>query len=374
MLAFQAGTPDGNGNESVIVNNASGASAVNIQDGGNSITVDGSITVNQPTASTSTGTLNALNAAVTLDVSKYLSASLIVTATSYTATVLPEASSDGGTTWSSIGIVAFNATTISNTLAFSSTSGSFQFNFVGGAGITHVRLRVSVFTGGTATATLTATSFLGDTKNISVVGTITNPVAVTESGTWTVQPGNTQNTTPWLTQKGFKSTYSAASTFTPAATPTDLVIIEGSATKTIKVVSFMIGTTNTAAGSQQFFLIKRSAADTTGTFVATTQVPHDSSNAAGTANRVGHFTANPGALGAAVGNVNIVRVASPVAVPASFAGVREMACTELLPSLPDLAAQPITLRGVAQTLACNFNGAALVAGQTHFYRVVWTEE
>jgi hypothetical protein len=27
--------------------------------------------------------------------------------------------------------------------------------------------------------------------------------AVTQSGTWTVQPGNTANTTPWLTKSGF---------------------------------------------------------------------------------------------------------------------------------------------------------------------------
>jgi hypothetical protein len=33
-----------------------------------------------------------------------------------------------------------------------------------------------------------------------------------------------------------------------------------------------------------------------------------------------------------------------------------------------------SLRGVAQTLAINFNGVALVAGQTHAYQVCWIEE
>jgi len=37
-------------------------------------------------------------------------------------------------------------------------------------------------------------------------------------------------------------------------------------------------------------------------------------------------------------------------------------------------AQPVTLRGIAQQLVLNFAGAALVAGQTHAYCVVWTEE
>lgn len=172
-----------------------------------------------------------------------------------------------------------------------------------------------------------------------------------------------------------KATYMASGTFTPAATPTDIVIIEGSATKTIRVISMKITTTNTAAGSQQFLLIKRSTADTTGTFVAATAVPLDSANAAATANRVGHFTANPGALGTAVGTINTVRVASPVAIPATFAGVKEDAGIEMFGWMNNsLLDQPITLRGVAQCLAINFNGAALVAGQTHAYTVVWIEE
>lgn len=175
---------------------------------------------------------------------------------------------------------------------------------------------------------------------------------------------------------GGKQTFAISSTFTPAATPTDLVIIEGSATKTVRIISMVIGTTNTAAGSQQFFLIKRSTADTTGTFVsAGTPVPLDSANAAATVNRAGHFTANPGALGTAVGTISVVRVASPAALPATWAGVREEADVELLPwAVYSNLVQPITLRGVAQTLAINFNGAALVAGQTHTYRIVWIEE
>lgn len=171
-----------------------------------------------------------------------------------------------------------------------------------------------------------------------------------------------------------KTTYMASATFTPAATPTDIVTINGSGTKTIRVYSFKITTTNTAAGSQQFFLIKRSAADTTGTFVAGTAVPLDSSNAAATAT-VGHYTANPGALGAAVGTIVTARVASPVATPASFAGVAFDAGIDLLASLDvSIFPQIVTLRGTAQGLCLNFNGAALVAGQTHAWQIMWTEE
>lgn len=172
-----------------------------------------------------------------------------------------------------------------------------------------------------------------------------------------------------------KLTFSASSTFTPAATPTDMVIIEGSASKVIRVHSFVITTNNTAAGSQQFFLIKRSTADTTGTFVAATAVPHDSANGISTVNRVGHFTANPGALGTAVGTLVTKRLASPVLVPGSFAGVAEDAGFDLLEVHNRFSfRQGIVLRGVAQTLALNFNGAALVAGQVHAYDITWTED
>lgn len=170
-----------------------------------------------------------------------------------------------------------------------------------------------------------------------------------------------------------EATFSASGTFTPPATPTDMVTIYGSASKLVKVISFFIATTNTAAGSQQFNLIKRSAVNTTGTFVAATAVPIDSIDAATVI--VGHYTANPGGLGAAVGTLSTRRVASPVAIPATFAGVKEDAGIDMLGLFVNSnLSKMITLRGISQGLCLNFNGVALVAGQTHAYTVVWMEE
>lgn len=173
-----------------------------------------------------------------------------------------------------------------------------------------------------------------------------------------------------------RQTYIATGTFTPAATPTDLITITGSATKVVRVVGLRVATTNTAAGSQEFNVIKRSTLDTTGTFVAATAVPVDSSVIPATAT-VGHYTANPGGLGTAVGTIARKRVASPVAVPGSFAGVALVAGFELLDLQDTINAiddPSIKLRGAAENLAVNFAGAALVAGQTHLYTVIWTEE
>lgn len=175
-----------------------------------------------------------------------------------------------------------------------------------------------------------------------------------------------------------KSTFFASGTFTPPATPTDLVTIFGSASKTVRVLSMVITTTNTAAGSQQFFLVKRSTTNTGGTFIAATPVQADTTDDAATA-VVGHYTVNPTALGITDGNINIRRVASPVAIPASFAGIVRDAGIDLMECGTSGASasglhKPITLNAGSQGLCINFNGAALVLGQTHAYQIVWTEE
>jgi len=172
-----------------------------------------------------------------------------------------------------------------------------------------------------------------------------------------------------------KATFMASGTFTPAATPTDLVTIFGSGTKTIRVLKLEIGTTNTAAGSQQYFVVKRSAVNTGGTFVAATAVTKDSTDGTSATATVGHYTANPSALGTAVGTILTKRLASPVAVPASFAGVAIDAGHDFAQDSPgNTPGKQLTLSGTGQGYAINFNGAALVAGQTHYYNVEWTEE
>lgn len=172
---------------------------------------------------------------------------------------------------------------------------------------------------------------------------------------------------------GSKATFAASGSFTPAATPNDLAIIYGSASKTVRLVSFMFGATNTAAGSQQYFVQKKSGLPTGGVFVAAQMVPVDTDDTA-TATNVGHYTTDPTA-GASAGNLAIHRIASPVPVPATFAGIVESVCKEMLPwqSIASLDKR-VTLRGVNQGLAINFNDAALVAGQTHIYTIIWTEE
>lgn len=170
-----------------------------------------------------------------------------------------------------------------------------------------------------------------------------------------------------------KALFYASGTFTPAATPTDLVTIFGSASKKVRVLSFKITTTNTAAGSQQFFLIKRAAVNSGGTAVSATLVPAETGDVA-TAT-VQHYTANPAALGTSAGTINTKRVASPVATPATWAGITREGDYEMLNrTFSDPLQKPLTLTANTEGLCLNFNGVALVAGQTHAYQVIWTEE
>ncbi len=171
-----------------------------------------------------------------------------------------------------------------------------------------------------------------------------------------------------------KATYAAAATFTPPATPSDLITISGSATKNVRVMSIFFTTTTTAAGSIQLFLAKRSSNTTGGAFVAIPGVPFDSLDAAATAN-VGHWITSVPTEGTLVGNTNIIRLATPVAIPVTWAGIVEDAGKELLPWMSNsLLDKPITLRGVTQVLAVHFSRQALVPGQTHAWRVVWIED
>lgn len=176
------------------------------------------------------------------------------------------------------------------------------------------------------------------------------------------------------------ATYGISSFFTPVATPNNLVIIAGSATKTVRVYQMCIFTQTTAAGSVQFFLKKYSTLwGGAGVFVsAGTPVPYDSDNGAATAAQVGHFSTDP-TPGTLVGIIRSATIATPVLRPATPAGIIELSGIDMIsgfqaPMGPSSMIEPITLRGTGQYLAIDFNDVALVAGQVHQYSMVFTEE
>jgi hypothetical protein len=161
------------------------------------------------------------------------------------------------------------------------------------------------------------------------------------------------------------ATYSASAVaFVPAAAATDVFVIKGSASKTIKItrVEFAVTTTAGSGGLISAQLIKRSTANTGGTSVTNTATPHDSNNAAATA-VVTHYTANPATVGTAVGTLRAIRA------EAYNTGI---APTYTIWDFGNRPGQAIYLRGVNEFVTLNFGGAT-ITGPIACINIEWTE-
>jgi hypothetical protein len=165
--------------------------------------------------------------------------------------------------------------------------------------------------------------------------------------------------------EGQKLTYSAAAVnFTPAATPTDVCVLPGSASKTIRVTRLMVQGFATTKGSMTLQIIKRAAADTAGTSAGLTAIPYDSADAAASAAPL-KYTANP-TINSTVGNYDTkslnFAVAGDESVPYIFdSGYRG-------------GAKALVLRGVAEQIAVNLAGGTVPTGGTVGCSFEWTEE
>lgn len=163
-----------------------------------------------------------------------------------------------------------------------------------------------------------------------------------------------------------KATYSyATGFFTPVATPTDIVGINGSASKIIKIVRITLSSTQTTAGINNWFLLTRSTANTGSTPVAITPVVNDPNDPAATAVVVKYTATNP-TTGSLVANVKAVSILTPA--PATAINGDYVLLDD------EMVGKPITLRGIAQGLFLNFNGAAVPAGLSLNLNIVVTEE
>lgn len=169
-------------------------------------------------------------------------------------------------------------------------------------------------------------------------------------------------------QYDFNYTYSACTTaFTPVATPTDIFTIEGNATTNVYVMRMGISTVQGTAGINEWFLLKRSAANTAaGTFTNPAKIPFNSGNTAAAA-VVKQFSTNP-TPGASLGSVWHGFVNAPVLTTAGIGqSVLEI-------NFEDMFGQPICLNSASEILALNFNGAAVPAGLSVIAYVVWAEK
>jgi len=175
-------------------------------------------------------------------------------------------------------------------------------------------------------------------------------------------------------EDGWKATYSFAKLgLVPAASPTDIFTITGSATKIVRVTHIEMNGISSAAVNTPIdvLLLRRSTADTGGTSTGSpTAVQHDTNDAAVTATVLA-YTANPttGTLvGTAIRNLKLWLGLSPPTVTDFPEG------NTIVWDFGNRPGEGIVLRGIAQVLAINLNGVTTPAGCSLNISVELTEE
>ena len=169
---------------------------------------------------------------------------------------------------------------------------------------------------------------------------------------------------PSLNIVGHYST--GATQITPAATPTVVVEIKGSATKTVRIKKVVFQLTASTIKQWSVTLYRGAAAATGGTAVAPKITRFDTSDAAATC-VVNHYTGNP-TVAAANPTDSVVLVQDITAtIPAGQA-------VPMVWVPADVTGKDFVLRGAADTLCVTLSGAALTAGEKFGYFVVWAED
>ena len=389
------------------ISNGAGAAAVNIQDGGNAITVDGTVAVSGVTGTVTVDTSNLATSALQTTGNTSLSTLAgAVSGTEMQVDVVTSALPTGAATAANQTTANTSLSTIAGAVSGtemqvdvltmpSVTIGTFPdnepFNVAQINGVTPLMgngvtgtgsQRVTIASDNTAFTVNTGTfpdnepfnlAQVGSTSIVSAVtaGTVstsgaiveTNPPAAT-AGTWR---GLSMTPTGAIRQEivpSGVSTYSAAGSASLAATASDFWTITGSATCTIYVMVIDLTSTQTTFAQEEVSLIRRSTVDSGGSSTALTAVPHDTTNPAATAT-VNMYTANP-TLGTAVGNVTVQQIL----VPATNSQGGNSSPFSFVPR--DLAVQPLVLRGTSEQLALSYEGAT-VAGEIMRVTARWRE-
>lgn len=160
-------------------------------------------------------------------------------------------------------------------------------------------------------------------------------------------------------------TYAVSAT-APYATPTDWIVIRGSATKTVKILRVELSGAATAATEVVATLKKHTVANTLGTSTNPVPMQHDSNDGVATA-LVLLYSVAP-TIDASATIWKTIRLDLDIA-PAASAVIPDRYVYDLGAS----PYEPLTLRGVAQELAINFAGVAVPSGGVYDLAIVWSE-
>lgn len=217
--------------------------------------------------------------------------------------------------------------------------------------------------------TVVPTGIDSSTGNATVpfVDHTTGSVYTTTANASGVTAPTTASGVPYVVTESIKASYRAsASDVSPVASATDATILCGSATKTIRVNRVAITADATSAGVIDFYLFKRTTANTGGAASAVSVGQMDSNDPAATAT-VAKYTANPATLG-----TGVLIASDHYALPAAAStGIPVFIWSEDFGTRNN---ETLVLRGVAQCLAVNLNAQAIPAGMNMYVNYGWTEE
>lgn len=169
---------------------------------------------------------------------------------------------------------------------------------------------------------------------------------------------------------GSKATYSASGNgLVPPASCTDLIVLTGSATMTVRVTRIEVSGIATTILDTTVRLMLRTTADSGGTAVAVAAYPHDSNNVAATAAVAtyagGLPTVNDGTNRILRASKLLFNLSAPAAGSESGRLDWDFGWRA--------AGQDLVLRGVAQQLAINLNGVSVSGGSVD-WSIEWTED
>ena len=171
-----------------------------------------------------------------------------------------------------------------------------------------------------------------------------------------------------VSSDGTKSTFgTGASLFTLPATPTDVVQLIGSVTKTVRLKRIMVSGQATTAKQWPLSIIRRAAAITGGTPVSPAITKFDITNDATPTAVVSHYTA--------LGSIQAANPASSVL--AIWDLTLTAPATNAYPVIMDFTTRTdkaFILRGVADCIVLNLGGGALTAGEKLSYYFEWEED
>jgi len=185
----------------------------------------------------STGTLNALNAAATINAFGYLAVGGFLAAGTLIGTIVPEVSFDGGTTWTS---TYFDTGNKVPSIVFGSANTATSFSIIGAAGASNYRVRVSAFTSGTASCTLRANEIHDPTLIFTgLVAATVQPPTIAQMGGWVTTAAPAYSTT----------TFNALSLTTGGGLRQDLASVNGTTVVTAASGVQKVGISGNAGAS-----------------------------------------------------------------------------------------------------------------------------